>query len=223
MFTLGSIFWCVNGLFVMWPTLIPDEHVSERVAAWTAFAGGWSFQIGAIFALVESINVRHPFVTGDAVAEMKQHIKKHQLGDAYRLKWRRTGTPPSLGYRAAVVQIFAASIFTVSVITGLFDLSWPLRVAIFWTPQVLGGFGFIVASLIYLQEAGYTKFATFGWHVAFWNLIGAVGFMLCGVFGYWEEAGWGQFWGMAFNTFYGGWAFLIGSVVQLAEVIVKNK
>jgi hypothetical protein len=37
------------------------------------------------------------------------------------------------------------------------------------------------------------KFASLGWHSAVWNLIGATGFLLSAIFGYFEyPAGWGQ-------------------------------
>ncbi len=76
--------------------------------------------------------------------------------------------------------------------------------------------------------------------MAFWNLIGALGFTLSGIFGYYAFANKYQVraepiicysvthvtaiqkWGTTFNTFYGGIAFLIGSYCQLLEVVNKH-
>lgn len=47
-----------------------------------------------------------------------------------------------------------------------------------------------------------------GWHIGFWNLIGALGFTLCGAFGFassneeYETA-------LTWSTFIGSWAFLV--------------
>jgi hypothetical protein len=76
--------------------------------------------------------------------------------------------------------------------------------------------------------------------VGFWNLVGAVGFMICGAFGYSPVERWvtqsalSTFWGELFLShnlqvvlirYYvslGSWAFLIGSVMQLYEVIWRE-
>jgi hypothetical protein len=77
--------------------------------------------------------------------------------------------------------------------------------------------------------------------VGFWNLVGAVGFMICGAFGYSPVERWvtqsalSTFWGESFpflrqspvvliryNVSSGSWAFLIGSVMQLYEVIWRE-
>jgi len=59
--------------------------------------------------------------------------------------------------------------------------------AAYWIPQVIGGSGFIVSSTLYLLETQKKWYIPapkiLGWHVAFWNLIGALGFTLCGALG----------------------------------------
>ena len=58
----------------------------------------------------------------------------------------------------------------------------------FWTPQVVGGTGFIVSSLLLMIECQrrwwLPSLRSLGWHIGVWNLIGAVGFTLCGALGY---------------------------------------
>lgn len=50
-----------------------------------------------------------------------------------------------------------------------------------------------------------------------WNFVGGVGFTLSGIFGFYK-AQWGMY-QSALSTFWGGWAFLIGSVVQWYESV----
>ena len=56
--------------------------------------------------------------------------------------------------------------------------------------------------------------------VGFWNLIGALGFTLCGAFGYSSSSG--LEYQSALSTFWGSWAFLIGSGCQIWEVIWRE-
>lgn len=78
-------------------------------------------------------------------------------------------------------------------------------------------------------------------HIGFWNLIGAIGFMLCGALGYASvtstkvgshyvctrlcdalivhpQANYQS----VLATFWGSWAFLIGSTVQLWETLWRE-
>jgi hypothetical protein len=52
-----------------------------------------------------------------------------------------------------------------------------------------------------------------------WNFIGAVGFTLCGAVGYVANNSTGAAYQSALSTFWGGWAFLIGSVIQWFEAV----
>ena len=84
--------------------------------------------------------------------------------------------------------------------------------------------GFIIGSTCFMLETQRTWWRLeplkLGWHVGFWNLIGAFGFFFSGVFGYWAVPAMRyQKWGTYFSTFWGGWAFLIGSYIQLYEVL----
>jgi hypothetical protein len=149
--------------------------------------------------------------------------------------WRWWGTETSsLGWWASIIQFAGATAFTISVITGtpgvLSSTQWQLQTALSWTMQVVGSIGFIISSAMLMleEQREWYVFALdrIGWHSAFWNVIGSIGFLLCAIFGY--LANWGgqgeiccQFWGTAFNTYYGSWAFLISSVLLLIEV--ENK
>lgn len=104
----------------------------------------------------------------------------------------RTHYLHELGFLAGTAQLSGATIFGISGITalpGIIDHLEPQYVlnAAYWIPQVIGGSGFIVSSTLYMLET-QTKWympapKILGWHIAFWNLIGAFGFTLCGALG----------------------------------------
>lgn len=132
-----------------------------------------------------------------------------------------------LGFLASAVQLLAASIFWISGLTalpGIFDrLSRPLAIALYWTPQVVGGLGFVLSGALFMLETQpcwyRPAFGTLGWWVGAWNLVGGVGFALCPAFGY-DERSWAQY-QACLSTFWGSWAFLIGSAVQWFESLEK--
>lgn len=97
-----------------------------------------------------------------------------------------------LGFLAGAAQLFGATVFGVAGFTALPGIlnhltpQWRLNAA-YWIPQVVGGSGFIMSGLLYMLETQdkWWKPAPrlLGWHIAFWNLIGAFGFTLCGALG----------------------------------------
>ena len=48
-----------------------------------------------------------------------------------------------------------------------------------------------------------------GWHIGSWNLIGAIGFTLCGALGYGEVNNHAVEYASILATFIGSWAFLV--------------
>ncbi|OAL36148.1 hypothetical protein AYO20_04562 [Fonsecaea nubica] len=135
-----------------------------------------------------------------------------------------------LGFLAGSAQLFGATVFGISGITALPGIinhltpQWRLNAA-YWIPQVIGGSGFIVSSTLYMLETQQKWYKPaphlLGWHIAFWNLVGAFGFTLCGCLGMaYKNSGAQYEAGLA--TFWGSWAFLIGSYLQLYESLNKN-
>ena len=104
----------------------------------------------------------------------------------------RTHYIHELGFLAGCAQLFGATVFGVAGFTALpgifnhLEPQWRLNAA-FWIPQVVGGCGFIMSGTLYMLETQekWWKPAPhlLGWHIAFWNLIGAFGFTLCGALG----------------------------------------
>jgi len=133
-----------------------------------------------------------------------------------------------IGFLASLSQFVGATIFWIAGFTalpGVIDSSnIGLEDGVYWTPQVVGGTGFIISGILFMLETQpnwYTPaFGTLGWHIGFWNLVGAVGFTLSGALGYSSSSG--AVYESSLATFWGSWAFLIGSVIQWYESLDKH-
>ncbi|KIP05664.1 hypothetical protein PHLGIDRAFT_91841 [Phlebiopsis gigantea 11061_1 CR5-6] len=248
-FVVGSACWICNGHLLYTPISPTPSPPHANAAAWLAFAGGTAFEIGAYLAYVESlpINTGHEDLyqefhehqanlTGDgkgvpgvSVKEEAVELKKTRQ----RSRWIGTGSLRDIGFLASAVQLFAASVFWISTLTGLPNViptlaekNTPVSVVLFWKPQVIGGTGFMVASVLLMLEEQKKWWRIsplrIGWQVAFWNLVGAIGFTLCGALGYAAVASSKANYQSILSTFWGSWAFMIGSVIQLWETLWRE-
>lgn len=133
----------------------------------------------------------------------------------------------SLGFLASLSQLLGATVFWISGLTalpGIYDrMSRPITIIFYWTPQVIGGTGFIISGTLFMLEtqSKWWKPAprTLGWWIGAWNLIGGIGFTICPAFGY-DQSSWSQY-QACLSTFWGSWAFLVGSVIQWYESLEK--
>lgn len=135
----------------------------------------------------------------------------------------------SLGFLACSFQMAGASIFWIAGFTALppiFDrlTSVPAQNGAYWLPQVIGGTGFIISGLLFMLETQrkwyIPAWGTLGWHIGAWNLVGGIGFTLCGALGFAAENSGAVYQG-SLATFWGSWCFLIGSVIQWYESLEK--
>lgn len=82
--------------------------------------------------------------------------------------------------------------------------------------QVIGGTGFIISSWLFMLETQPNWHTpaprTLGWHIGLWNLIGALGFTLCGALGFASGSSQACELASLWSTFIGSWAFLVRSV-----------
>jgi len=139
----------------------------------------------------------------------------------------RTHFLHELGFLACLSQLIGATIFWIAGFTalpGIIDhLSEGLEDGIYWTPQVVGGFGFIISGLLFMLETQTCWYIpaldTLGWHIGLYNLIGGIGFTLSPAFGY-DQDSWSQY-QAALTTFWASFFFLVGSMVQLYESLDK--
>ncbi|KAK8044300.1 hypothetical protein PG993_004324 [Apiospora rasikravindrae] len=133
-----------------------------------------------------------------------------------------------IGFLACLAQFIGATVFWISGFTGLppifHALSTPAANGIFWLPQVVGGTGFIVSGCLFMLEVQPSWYRpapkVLGWHIGLWNLVGALGFTVCGALGFASE-GEAVEYASTLATFIGSWAFLIGSVIQWYESLDK--
>ncbi|KAH7552644.1 hypothetical protein BM1_08595 [Bipolaris maydis] len=131
------------------------------------------------------------------------------------------------GFLASLAQFAGATVFWVAGFTalpGIYDrMSKPVTIVFYWTPQVVGGLGFIISGFLFMIETQPTWWKpaprTLGWWIGALNLIGGVGFTLCPAFGY-DSSSWAQY-QACLSTFWGSWAFLIGSTLQWYESLEK--
>jgi hypothetical protein len=135
-----------------------------------------------------------------------------------------------LGFLACAAQLCGATIFWIAGFTALPGIMNHLQPkphllnGVFWVPQVIGGSGFVVSGTLFMLETQVRwwkpAFGVLGWHIGLWNLIGGIGFTLCPIFGFYTSEAMVYQSGLA--TFWGSWAFLIGSAIQLFESLQKN-
>ncbi|KAF8067813.1 hypothetical protein FPV67DRAFT_1669692 [Lyophyllum atratum] len=248
LFTLGSIVWVINGFVAFLPNIDSQVPESDSSIGWTAWLGATIFEIGSIFGILEAWNREDAAEFGWNVRQYLHHPKSsnpdhERPSSSDRDKSEYPGKPPTrwiwfsadtkylheLGFLAAFSQLCAATIFWISGWTAIPSIQAAISEdtgvldGVFWTPQVLGGLGFMISATFIMLEAQQKWYKpdirSLGWHVGFWNFIGAVGFMLCGALGYAAEASSKANYQSSLSTFWGGWAFLIGSVIQWYEAV----
>ncbi|EKM60732.1 uncharacterized protein PHACADRAFT_203884 [Phanerochaete carnosa HHB-10118-sp] len=175
-FVIGSAAWICNGHLLYTPLSPTPSPPHKNAAAWLAFVGGTSFVVGAYLMYVESL----PANTGHAElydefhehlarlgGDLERHVGTHNEDGATdvkpkqgrTLRWVGLGSPRDIGFLASLIQFFAASVFWISTITGLPNViptldekNTAVSVVLFWTPQVVGGCGFMVASVLLMLE-----------------------------------------------------------------------
>lgn len=147
----------------------------------------------------------------------------------------------SLSWQASLVQLIAATIFFIPCIASIppiyTSLSYAALLGLIWSPQVIGGSGFVLSSLLFMVETQRRWWLpaprVLGWWIGLFNLVGGVGFTLCPIFAiFWlvrnpvveanamERAHWAAY-QSALATLWGSWAFLIGSALQWYESLDK--
>ena len=126
-----------------------------------------------------------------------------------------------IGFLACLSQMIGATIFWIAGITSLppilNSLSTEAMNGAYWAPQVIGGTGFIVSGTLFMIEVQPKWYIpapdVLGWHIGFWNLIGAIGFTLCGALGFGASHPAVEY-ALTLSTFIGSWAFLVSQLFK---------
>ncbi|KAL1405352.1 hypothetical protein Q8F55_008983 [Vanrija albida] len=144
-------------------------------------------------------------------------------------KWFGWESWRNVGFLAAFTEWWAATIFWVATISGLPAVINGKRTAtrdvFIWTPQVIGGVGFVITSLLQMLEVQHKWYIPrpmdIGWQIGFWNLIGGTGFLLCGALGY-AASSHKAMYQSELATFWASWAYVIASCLQLYESVWRE-
>ena len=254
-FFWGSVIWTANGVLAVWP--LADAQLQLALSGWTAFAGGLIFIFGGYAAFLEVVNQSKTIKLGHYLSIQSRRsceddrnllpsIKPLTGNSEIRFlflkfrtiftKWRFFGSDISdWGWWLNAVQLFGALVFFVACVTaipGILPNNHLLQNTIYWLPQIIGATFFIIASLMAMREVQLGLFSfpvlKIGWQVGVWNLIGAIGFFLSGLFGLILNTPLLcnsnlSFWGASFSTLWGSIAFLIASYLMLIEILNKHK
>eukprot|EP00611_Tribonema_gayanum_P024914 TRINITY_DN5579_c0_g2_i1.p1 TRINITY_DN5579_c0_g2~~TRINITY_DN5579_c0_g2_i1.p1 ORF type:complete len:474 (-),score=123.55 TRINITY_DN5579_c0_g2_i1:705-2126(-) len=161
-------------------------------------------------------------------------------GDAPVEPWSWSPLPrPGLwkdpGYVAAVLLLVGSLLYTWVVVAGLPGVlpdktkdNYGLWYGVSSTPELVGSVCFVASSWILMVEVQDTRWApkpaSLGWHVTFWNLIGGLGFLVSAAFTYAAEpVACCQKYGTALALYVGSVAFLLGTYLQLVEVLNPHR
>ena len=255
-FFWGSVVWTVNGSLAMWP--LPDVQLQNLLSGWTAFTGGLIFIFGGYAAFLEVINQhkkiqlghllkQHEIKTEKSNLTKKIHsmkpltgkqelrLMKHKLR-IVRANWKFYGYEKGdWGWWLNTAQLIGALVFFTACITsvpGVLPDNCFFQNSLYWMPQVVGAVFFIIASWMAMREVQLKLFSfpifKIGWQVGLWNLVGAIGFFLCGLFGLITNTPGLRtssinYWGASFSTFWGSIAFLVASYLMLIEILNRHK
>ncbi|GAA5940737.1 hypothetical protein JCM1841_000344 [Sporobolomyces salmonicolor] len=256
LFTVGSVWWCINGILFFCYFTNTSATFTNTEAAF-AFLGGTTFVAGSYLGYVESLNpavdagefawivdeeARALLEPSDAntssLGRRRHHFGTHRhphsspsspflpskstdrsnfnssptssfpiRSPAEPPHWRWFGFSPNLGCIANTIQLIGAVAF-----------------------EVIGSPCFVLAGLVFCLETQHKwwkpNLTSLGWQIGFWNVVGGFGFWFCGIFGIWRQTdihdpNHFQRYGTGLSTFWGSWAFLLGSYLQLLETLNK--
>lgn len=257
-FCLGSMCWIVNGQYALMQSSsqhVVNAIGWSGFAGGTCFWIG--AYLAVVESLNLNTNLLYGVEVEKVFGTLKEDFLRRYHGDNHakddhatevychtdlaganvcRHPWRWVGYSNTIGFWASFIQFIGATMFEIAVICGIPGVigadQWQLQQAFIWTMQTVGSVAFIVSSWIMMIEEQdnlwMPKIGRMGWESAFWNLIGAWGFLLSAVFGYlanWEGRGvvCCQLGGTAVSTYWGSWAFMIASLALYYEVENKKE
>ncbi|KAK9311682.1 hypothetical protein V1522DRAFT_437737 [Lipomyces starkeyi] len=218
LFTFGSVVWVINGFFAWLPLQDPRSYFKYEGlmgAGITAFIGATDGCFG--WAVEAALEGKWEKGKGDGQLKVTpiRDERDHHYNRNYLPEEPNRSTSPSC----------LPSYSRTKTLDSPEPQTWqflPQRVldALYWTPQIVGGTGFIVSSALFMletQQNWYTPAPrSLGWHIGLWNLVGSFGFTTCGALGPAYGSSGSQY-QAALATFWGSWSFLIASVIQWYE------
>jgi hypothetical protein len=222
-FTTGSIVWVFNGVYAFFPYVNTTSDTFASQLTITAILGGSLFEAGAILMTIEALStderVELEYILNPFADRPLEENEKRRRRTNLRLELKRQLR--DVGFIASIITLFSATVYLMSCITSDSSVighnpSNKLVTWAYWFPQIVGGAGFIVSSVLLTLETQRTWWRiepfSLGWNVGFWNLVGAIGFTLCGIFGIPSQSHANSWTGYqsSCSTLWGSCAFLIG-------------
>ncbi|CAI6099552.1 unnamed protein product [Clonostachys chloroleuca] len=204
-------------------TIATVQDSSTEFSDWAGglivFIGATVFEFGSVLLMFEAVNENRSDCFGWAVEETVDGILYLNLSWWPTWYELRTYYFYEIGFLACSSQTFGATVFWISGFTALppilNSLSTPAENGAYWLPQVIGGTGFIVSSMLFMLEVQSCWYipapGVLGWYIGLWNLIGAIGFTLCGALGFGTIQP-GVEYALTLSTFIGSWVFLFESL-----------
>lgn len=125
-FTIGSIVWVINGFIAFLPFVNTNVAKDDVGGGWTAWLGATIFHFGALFGLWEAWNREDTANFGWGLNKLLQgestdgaeNNNTEKPAAAPKKRWIWFSTDPKyfheLGFLAAFVQYWAATIFWIS-------------------------------------------------------------------------------------------------------------
>ncbi|KAK9358954.1 hypothetical protein V1504DRAFT_441740 [Lipomyces starkeyi] len=229
LFTFGSVVWVINGFFSWLPL---QDFRSDFKYEGLMGAGITAFIGPTLLLVLESVNANQEGCFGWAVEAALEgkwekgkgdgQLKVTPIRDERDHHYNRNCLPeePNRSTSPSCLPSYSPT----KTLDSPEHQSWqwlPQRVldGLYWTPQIVGGTGFIVSSALFMletQQNWYTPAPrSLGWHIGLWNLVGSLGFT---VRAYGSS---GSQYQAALATFWGSWSFLIASVIQWHESFGK--
>ncbi|KAI9864359.1 MAG: hypothetical protein M1813_003279 [Trichoglossum hirsutum] len=212
-------------IFELGSVLLLLEAVNERREGCFGWAVEqiWAGEVGTSSGMrlmpdPEGCQHRHRRRKGDSSLRKssEEGSADHEETDGEALPWcwfptwhdLRTHYLHEIGFLASLVQFISATVFWISGFTALPNIVNKDEIGALFVLETQPKWWIPAPSVL-------------GWHVGVWNLIGGVGFTLCGALGFSSTSSSKVAYQSSLATFWGSWAFLIGSTIQWYESLSK--
>lgn len=220
-FTFGSVLFVAGA--------VPAMFMTGFFIGALYFAGSVCFTIASYLALMEVNNASlDGEIRNDVTVVVDFLLGRRDRTHLQRIAWL-TWQPHRLDWWAASVQMVGALIFNVNCYNGMFHITpWWWADLIVWTPSTLGSLCFVTAGLLAYWEVTHTWLAwrpkSLEWWICACNVLGAVGFLLSSLTGYFAQGPVqiNQEWTTNFLLMGGCFWFLGGSYLLIPESLDDN-
>eukprot|EP00871_Galdieria_phlegrea_P004408 jgi/Galph1/4969/GphlegSOOS_G3648.1 len=192
MFLIGSIIFTFGSAMSYIPAVTNSYVLFQALIGWPFLVGSVFYTVGAYVRILEVLNSPpvHPMINDEDSIRLSVSILEHR-------KTRFFGWEPwRWDFLGALIQQIGACLYNINCFVGngnkAFTLSFYETQFILWLPDTLGSVCFVVSAYFFIVEYGHKWWTwdpkSFLYWTVFCNFMGAIGFLLNGVFGFGEYA-----------------------------------